>query len=241
MAGTSGDRHSAPLTSILRSVEVASLSPGFFGPFFRIWIHPRQVTRMLIDYAPNSHIFLLSGLAGVGMAVAGPLLVSPFNTDVLVAMIAMTTVVAVVLGVVRLQLETVLMTWVGRWCGGRGRYRDVRCATAWTYGPEIAADLMLLPMMLAASPALDIGWNWMADIGPYGAIFFLLWRLFIQIRASLTAHGLLAQSGALFQSRLTASWALTFASVMFYVGFVNFVTSPLLLSIFEFAAAAEGL
>ncbi|MFT5465236.1 MAG: hypothetical protein ACI8UO_000324 [Verrucomicrobiales bacterium] len=229
------------LTSLLQSVEAAVVRLGFVGPFLRIWFRPRATTRQLLANDSSAFVLLLAVLTGLGMAITGQLLTTQFETDVFVAMLLIGLIAGMALGLVRLYLESALMTFVGLMCDGRGSFVELRCATAWSYGPEIAARLVWFPVVLSSNPSVDMPWvaerqNLFAGV----AIALLVWRFGIQVRASLTAHGLLGSSGSLIGSRRLATIALTLASPVFFFVFLRCIEGPLVLLIFWFAASAES-
>lgn len=235
------EAESRPLTSLLHSVEAAVVRLGFVGPFLRIWFRPRETTRQLLENAPNSYVHRLGALVGLSIALTGPLLTTQFETDVFVAMLLIGLIVGMAIGIGRLYLETGLMIFVGRMCGGRGGGVELRCATAWSFGPEIAARLIWFPIVLSSNPAVDLPWfEERRSLFFTAAIVLLVWRLAIQVRASLAAHGLLGPSGSLVRARWIATVALAFASAVFLVVFHQWIDRPLVLLIFQFAAAAEA-
>ncbi|MEM7010345.1 MAG: YIP1 family protein [Verrucomicrobiota bacterium] len=232
---------SRQLTSLAHSLEAAAVRLGFFGPFFRMWVQPREMTRRLIENDRAAHTHLMAGLIGAAMALSGPLLSTPLHADVVIAMLVIGMVLGVAIGIGRLYLESAFMMLVGWWCDGRGSYSDLRCATAWTYGPEIAFHLCIIPVVASTNPNFD--WPWIqqnADWFGAAAAVLIGWRVIVQVRASLAAHGLFGASGSLTRSRRLATGALVIASGLFFWLFLQYVQRPILVMVFQFGAAAES-
>jgi hypothetical protein len=122
------------------------------APFFTIWFQPRATIRKIVETDPNRYVFALVATNATlavlerawakAMTGAAPLTAAwPFS-------VAVGVVVAVVIAILGLQINSWLARWSGGILGGTANRFEVRAAVAWSIVPSIAGSAIALIAIL---------------------------------------------------------------------------------------------
>src|SRR3972149_1436669 len=105
------------------------------NPWFKIWIHPKRTVRRIVDTDPNYRLLCLSTIYGFPflLQLAQSLSLSFFITWPLILLASL--ILAPFIVYLGISVMSGLYSWVGKWLGGRGDFKDVRTAVAWSYLP----------------------------------------------------------------------------------------------------------
>jgi hypothetical protein len=157
-----GDPHEPPPTPgvSMSGAPPAPAAPGRFpgslpGLMAMMLTHPRGAIRIVLQRASVRTTWVLAALAGVSQAI--PRAMSPGSAAGDLPMAVMVPVVvggAALLGLGWLFLQGALLTWTGRWLGGRARSGAIRAAVAWAEVPGLLGMLLWVPRYLMLGPRL---------------------------------------------------------------------------------------
>ena len=117
-------------------------------PWLRIWTHPRQTIRAIVDFNPWHWVIALSMVRAFawGLSLAWG---KRFWDDASPwAAFLMGAIAAAGFGVAYLFAEGAVLTWTGRWFSGKAPPAHVRAAMAWSSVPDILALPLRIPEFL---------------------------------------------------------------------------------------------
>jgi hypothetical protein len=113
-----------------------------WGPWFTMWLYPRQTMRYILETDLKKNVFLLAVIGGMismlnrvsanGMEVRE----SP-ETIFLLCVIG-----GPIVGLFSVYGVGALFTMIGRWVGGTGSYEEVRTALGWAQVPIVWSGLL---------------------------------------------------------------------------------------------------
>lgn len=120
------------VTHELKQEQVEKLNP-----FFSIWLSTRETVRYVLDHKNLKYSLTLAAIAGIPNGISGASEWSK-NFDIsLWLLIIGILVLGPVLGLIGLGFGTVIYTWVGKWFGGSGTFREMAQAMGVTIIPSI--------------------------------------------------------------------------------------------------------
>ncbi len=102
------------------------------SPWIQMWVKPRQTIRQIVSVNPSAKIYWLSLVYGFPMVLylfQGASLAqnTPLPIIFLFALIG-----GLILGFIGISIGSALIYWTGKWVGGKGSYKQVRAAIAWS-------------------------------------------------------------------------------------------------------------
>ncbi|MFF2755509.1 YIP1 family protein [Psychrobacillus sp. NPDC058041] len=111
------------------------------NPFFSIWLSTRKTVRYVLDHKNLKYSLTLAAIAGIsnGISVANEWS-NKFDISLWLLLIGI-LVIGPLLGLIGLGFSTVIYTWVGRWLGGYGTYKEM----AQTMGIVVIPSIWLTP------------------------------------------------------------------------------------------------
>lgn len=156
------------------------------NPWLEIWTSPKRTIRSILVKDPNRYIFglaliwgLVSGFSWIGYLWATPSYREwSYKTWVWLAAL----IGGGILGLVYLYLVSWLMKLSGSWLGGKGSYKEVKCAVGWSFYPAIIANIASnISLWSAPNPWLQ---------GIFGLLTFVLgiWSFIILLNVVGEAH-----------------------------------------------------
>ncbi len=114
------------------------------NPWLSVWTSPRETIREIVKTNPNRSFGWLCALYGLPTAfsIAQNYSFSAFMPfwAILVASFVLCTVI----GAIGISITAWLLHFTGQWIGGKGDYRSIRSAVAWSNVPNSVVIIMWL-------------------------------------------------------------------------------------------------
>lgn len=93
------------------------------NPFFSIWLSTRETVRYVLDHKELKYSLLLAAIAGIPSAISGA---SEWSKHIHIALLlAAIIILGPILGLIGLAIGSAIYTWVGKWFGGVGTYKQM--------------------------------------------------------------------------------------------------------------------
>lgn len=140
------------------------------NPWLSIWTRPRLTIAEIVRTNPSYRFFLFCFIYGFVALLQAAQRAALGETAAVGPILLVAAVLGFFLGFVAISISSALLKWTGTWLGGKGAYREIRAAVAWSNVP-VAVDLIL----------------WLALAVVFGAKVFT--QDFGQIVYSQTANG----------------------------------------------------
>ncbi len=118
------------------------------NPWLSIWTSPRATIAEIVRTNPSYCFLLLCFIYGFASALSSAQRISLGLTTSPWVILAVSAVLGFLLGFVSLTVFSFLVSWTGKWCGGKGSYKEVRAVVAWSNVP-VVVDLLLWALLLA--------------------------------------------------------------------------------------------
>lgn len=118
-------------------------SLSFNRLFFKVWIHPRQTIRQIIEVNPGYFIWPLVFFSGLFSSLSSSTYF-PFLKKPLYFVVPIGITYFIVMAFVNFYLFSGWGYWAGKKLGGKGSYKSLQTATAWSYPPAIIAELIFV-------------------------------------------------------------------------------------------------
>ncbi|WP_313894461.1 YIP1 family protein [Psychrobacillus sp.] len=175
------------MTSEMEYKEVKKVNP-----FFSIWLSPKETVRYVLDHKELKYSLILSiigGFAGIPSAISS---IYSFNLDISFWWILLAAVVlAPIFALIGLGIGTVIYTWVGKWFGGVGVYKEVAQAIGIIMIPSIWLTpywILTAVMTYNMTTTFTLGaivWSLLSSLF---MIFFGIWMIVIQSKIFGEVH-----------------------------------------------------
>jgi len=117
-------------------------------PLLRIWRHPRETIREIIDHDPHYWVLGLAAMSGLAEGLREAWMGGTSRVTPSVPLLVFTAVAGIVISVAYLYVRGGMVTLASRWLGSRAPAAHVRAASAWASVPMTAALLARLPQYL---------------------------------------------------------------------------------------------
>jgi hypothetical protein len=173
-------------------------SPQRWRPYLAIWTRPRETIRGIVDTDPTRAVILLAWLLGIAALADN----APFNSHrgySWVFQATLSVVVGPLLGFYLVYMEGLLVSWTGRWLGGRAGARECRAAVAWSNVPFIATLVLWTPLLCLLGDGAFIEATAHVDANPaarvatwaFSGVSFatLVWSLALKWHCLAEVHG----------------------------------------------------
>lgn len=119
------------------SVPTAAYKPIRY-PWFTIWIAPRTTIRSVLDSDPKRLFLTLGILAGIERFLWSFSTSNAGDHYTLPLILAGSVIFGPLLNLAVIYLKSAILTWTGRWIGGKGSHAEIRATFVWSGIPEIA-------------------------------------------------------------------------------------------------------
>jgi len=107
-----------------------------------LWVRPRQTLRMLLEKAPTANILWLAFVHGLIVGLYWVQTVGTYHPHTAPSLLyLLCMLIGAGVGIFQLYFVAWLYLFCGRWLGGTGSYRDLKCAVGWSFYPFIIAGL----------------------------------------------------------------------------------------------------
>lgn len=113
-------------------------------PWLSIWIRPKQTVREIINTNVKYRFFVLSLIYGLPIVFRIAQNFSLGGVFTLPAILLLCLILAPLIGSIGFFISTALITWTGKWLGGKGSFPEVRCAVSWTNATNLITVLIWL-------------------------------------------------------------------------------------------------
>ncbi|NGX39968.1 MAG: hypothetical protein KR126chlam1_01308 [Chlamydiae bacterium] len=107
------------------------------NPWLKIWVNPRETIQKIVEYNPKHRFVILSFLYGLPMVLHIAQGLSLTETLSILGIVIAALVVATFAGMLGIVVASALITWTGKWIGGKAGFQHVRSAVAWSNVPNI--------------------------------------------------------------------------------------------------------
>lgn len=114
------------------------------NPWRAIWTRPREAVRAAIEQDRAKETFLLAILGGIVYGFDNVADRGFGDTIGLPAIVVIWLLAGAFGGLLGLYFNPGVLTWTGRWLGGRGSFRDVQFAYAWAQVPSLPAIVIAI-------------------------------------------------------------------------------------------------
>jgi hypothetical protein len=163
------------------------------NPWLKIWVAPKETIRAIVNFDPAYRFPLLSGIYGLPLLLHAAQTCSLAEGLPLEWIILGALVLAVFAGMLSITIVSALLTWTGRWIGGRGSFKTVRAAVTWSNVPNLVNLFCWIVLMFAFGPFVFYSdFSQMTFVG--GALTLVMAIFLIQFIISIWALVILIQS-----------------------------------------------
>lgn len=107
------------------------------NPWTRIWTHPREAVRNVVNYNPKFRFIFLSFIYGFLMSILWAQDLSLGTAFPPMQIVLASLVLATFIGMLSITVGSALIYWTGKWIGGTGEYYPVRAAVTWSNVPNV--------------------------------------------------------------------------------------------------------
>jgi len=115
--------------------------------FTKIWTRPRQVFRFIDDYKYDKFVRVLLLLIGISRGFDRATMNDMGDEMSLGAIIGFSVVFGGLLGWISIYLYAALLSWTGKWLGGKGNTTSILRILSYAMIPSILALLFLIPQI----------------------------------------------------------------------------------------------
>lgn len=171
------------------------------NPFFSIWFSTRQTIRYVLDYKDLRYSLTIAAIAGIPNTI-GVIGEWEKNFDVSLWLILIGAILlGPIFGLIGLTIGAAIYTWVGKWFGGTGKFKEMLQAV----GVNAIPIIWMTPYYIIAAFIAHSGFADMTN-GPVsaGAIGWLLLSFFIM--TALAIWMIVIQSKGIGEVHQFSSW-----------------------------------
>ncbi len=118
------------------------------NPWTRIWTHPRETIRKIVEFNPKFRFIALSFLHGLPMLFYMAQDMSLGDTFSVPGIILVSIILATFIGMLSITIGSALFLWTGKWIGGQGTYYPIRAAVSWSNVPNLVIVLTWVALIL---------------------------------------------------------------------------------------------
>lgn len=180
------------MTGEIKYEEVEKLNP-----FFSIWLSSRETVRYVLDHKDLKYSLTIAAIAGIsgGISAAGELRKN-FEIPLLLVLIGI-IVLGPILNLVGVYIGAAIYTWVGKWFGGKGKFKEMLQAL----GVVMVTSIWMTPYWILSTALVYNGLsvtNIVSGINPVAIIWFLvsslitltfsIWMIVIQSKVIGEVH-----------------------------------------------------
>lgn len=117
------------------------------NPWLKMWVEPRKTIRTIVNFDPKYRFAVLSGIYGFPMMlhIAQNLNLSDYYVTGGILIVAL--LLSVFAGMLGITITSALLSWTGKWIGGKAPFLNIRAAVGWSNIPNIINIVMWLIMI----------------------------------------------------------------------------------------------
>ena len=144
------------------------------NPWLDIWLEPRATIRQIISFDPKYRFILLSWIYGLPMALNFAQSSSLIESLPLWAILIAALVISPFIGALGITVGALLLTWTGKWIGGKGAFNHVRAAVAWSNVPNVVTiALWVVLLAVFGNQVFSNGFSDAAFVGYQAGVIFI--------------------------------------------------------------------
>ena len=162
------------------------------NPFLAIWLSPKKTVRYVLEHKDLKYSLVLAAIAGIPTSIG-----SGYNLGISFWWMVIAAIVfGPILGIIGLGIGTVIYTWVGKWFGGVGSFKEM----AQAMGVVVIPNIWLTPYWIISAV---INYN-QESMTTSSAIIWLLVTMLIMLPFGIWM--LVIQSKAIGEVHQFSSW-----------------------------------
>lgn len=119
------------------------------NPWLKMWTHPRETVRSIVDSNPSHHLWGLSAFYGFVMMLQSAQNTSLGDKLSAPSIVLICALLAAPVGWLSFYIMGGILTLCGKWIGGKGSFKNVRTALAWSNVTSVANTILWLMMLFA--------------------------------------------------------------------------------------------
>ncbi len=172
------------------------------NPFFSIWLSTRETVRYVLDHKELKYSLVIAAIAGIPSAISGAgELRKSFDIPLLLVLIGI-ILLGPLLNLVWVYIGAAVYTWVGKWFGGKGKYKEMLQAI----GVVMVTQFWMAPIWILSTIFIYNGFlvfDVVSGINPGAIIWFLVLNL---ITLTFSIWVIIIQSKAIGEVHQFSSW-----------------------------------
>ncbi len=203
------------------------------NPIISIWTQPKATIRYVLEYKTWSYSFLILFLSAVSVGFTS-FADTEIMPDLPLPVIILLSILSTFIGsIISLFISSALYTWVGKWLGGKGNFKDMVQMSPIASIPLIWMMPINLFLVLVFGKNLFIDMMETSDVDAFGALSAVLLLSNLLTLALGIFSTVILSKGIGIVHRIS-SWR-GFATIMIVFGFFLALLIPfILLAIFVF-------
>ena len=203
------------------------------NPIISIWAQPKATIRYVLEYKTWSYSFLILFLSAVSVGFTS-FADTEIMPDLPLPVIILLSILSTFIGsIISLFISSALYTWVGKWLGGKGNFKDMVQMSPIASIPLIWMMPINLFLVLVFGKNLFIDMMDTSDVDAFGALSAVLLLANLLTLALGIFSTVILSKGIGIVHRIS-SWR-GFATIMIVFGFFLALLIPfILLAIFVF-------
>ncbi|MEI6242150.1 MAG: Yip1 family protein [Chlamydiota bacterium] len=130
---------------------------SFHKPWISMWTQPKATIRSIIEKNPNHQLPFLATIYGLYSLLGLAQTFSWGNLVSLLPLIILIIALAPIWGYLIFSILSGFVYITGKWIGGKGTYKEVRAAFAWSHVPVIVSNFLWILFLAIFQEALFQG------------------------------------------------------------------------------------
>lgn len=118
------------------------------NPWLKMWVKPKSTIRKIVKYNPNFRLFFLSAIYGFISLLSSPhhYVLDAFPTFYLILLFFI--ILAPLWGYIIFNISTFFIYFTGKWLKGKAKFKEARCAIAWSNAPMIVNIFLWILLLI---------------------------------------------------------------------------------------------
>lgn len=112
------------------------------NPWTKIWVSPRETIKKIVQFNTKYGFLILSFLYGLPMLLHTAQNLSLGEDFGVRGIVLAAVVLATFVGMLGITIGSALVTWTGKWIGGKANFQKVRTAVSWSNVPNILSIIV---------------------------------------------------------------------------------------------------
>ncbi len=145
------------------------------NPWLSIWVEPRKTIRSIVNTNPKSGLVALCVIYGLPLALNLAQNFALTDTIPVWAILIGALLVSAFLGIIGISISSWLLSFTGKWIGGKGSFQHVRAAVAWSNVPNAVTIIMWIVLFgIFGAQILNKNFSEMQFVGYQAGTLFLV-------------------------------------------------------------------